>query len=78
MLLQAYLYLWAMTVFIIQFEAPPVLLILSNAGSSSSSCRVGIMQGPALVDLRRSSFIMIKFSRTGFLATVIETKENAI
>ena len=64
MLLQAYLYLWTMTVFMIQFETFPVLLILSNAGSSSSSCRIWIMQAPALVDLRRRSFIMIKFSRT--------------
>ena len=64
MLLQTYLYLWTMTVFMIQFETFPVLLILSNAGSSSSSCRIGIMQAPALADLRCRSFIMIKFSRT--------------
>ena len=64
MLLQAYLYLWNMTVFMIQFETLPVLLILSNACSSSSSCRICIIQAPALVDLRRRSFIMIKFSRT--------------
>ena len=63
MLLQAYLYLWTMTVFMIQFEILPVLSILSNGGSSSSSCRIWIMQSPALVDLKRRSFIMIKFSR---------------
>ena len=49
--------------FMIQFETLPVLLILSNTGSSSSSCRIRIMQTPALVDLRRRSFVMIKFSR---------------
>ena len=64
MLLQAYLYLWIMTVFMIQFENLPVLLILSDAGSNSSSCRIWIMQAPALVDLRRRGFIMIKLSRT--------------
>ena len=64
MLLQAYLYPWTMTVFLIQFETPPVLLILSSAVSSSSSHRIGIMQAPALVDLRDRSFIMIEFSRT--------------
>ena len=53
-----------MTVFMIQFETLPVLLILSNTSSSSSSCRIWIIQAPALVDLRRHSFIMIKFSRT--------------
>ena len=57
------LYLWTMTVFVIHFETFPVLLILSNVGSSSSSWRIWIMQAPALVDLRRRSFIMIKFSR---------------
>ena len=61
MLLQASL--WSMTVFMIQFETLPVLLILSNAGSSASFCRIWIIQAPALVDLRRRSFIMIKFSR---------------
>ena len=55
-----------MTVFMIQFETFPVLLILSNAGSSSSSCRIGIKQAPALVDLRRHSFIMVKFSRLAY------------
>ena len=35
-----YLYQWTMTAFMIQFETLPVLLILSNAGSSSSSCRI--------------------------------------
>ena len=39
-----------MTVFMIQLAAPPVLLILSDAGSSS--CRISIMQAPALVDLK--------------------------
>ena len=29
-----------LTVFMIQFETLPVLLILSNAGFSSSSCRI--------------------------------------
>ena len=53
MLLQAYLQLWAITVFMIQLATPPVLLILNDAGSSS--CRICIMQAPALVDLRRSS-----------------------
>ena len=33
-----YLYLWAMTVFMIQFATPPVLVIFSDAGSSS--CRI--------------------------------------
>ena len=64
MLLQAYLYLWTMSltlaVFMIQFETFPVLLILSNTGSSSSSCRIRISQAPAVVDLGRS-FIMIKY-----------------
>ena len=64
MLLQAKLYLWTMTVFMIQFETLTVLFILSDAGSSSSSCRIWIMQAQALVDLRRRSFIVIKFSRT--------------
>ena len=64
MLLQAYLYLWAMTVLMIQFETLPVLLILSNAGSSSSFCRICIIQASSLVDLRRRSFTMIKLSRT--------------
>ena len=64
MLLQAYLYLWTMTAFMIHFETLPVLLILSNTGSSSSSCRIWMMQAPAFVDLRRRSFIMVKFSRT--------------
>ena len=64
MLLQAYLYQWTMTVFMIQFGTLSVLLILSNAGSSSSSCRIRIMQASTLVDLRRRSFIMIIFSRT--------------
>ena len=32
--------LCTMTVFMIQFETFPVLLILSDAGSSSSSCRI--------------------------------------
>ena len=50
--------------FMIQFETLPVLLILSNAGSISSFCRIWIIQAPALVDLRRRSFIMIIFSRT--------------
>ena len=63
MLLQAYLYLWTMQMIMIQFETLPVLLILSNACSSSSSCRIWIMQAPALADLRSRSFIMIKFSR---------------
>ena len=54
----------ALTVFMIQFKTLPVVLILSNAGSSSSSCRIWIMQAQALVDLRRRSFVMIKFSRT--------------
>ena len=40
MLLQAYLYPWTVTVFVIQFGTLPVLLILSNAGSSSSSCKI--------------------------------------
>ena len=35
-----YLYMWTITVFMIRFETLPVLLILSNAGSSSSSCRI--------------------------------------
>ena len=56
MLLQAYLYLWAMTVFIIQLATPPVVLILSDAGSRSSSCRIWIVQAPALVDLRPGSY----------------------
>ena len=64
MLLQAYLYLWTITVFMIQFETLPVLWTLSNGGSSSSSCRIWIMQATTLVDLRRRGFIMIKFSRT--------------
>ena len=64
MLLQAYLYLWTMIVFTIQFETLPVLLILNNAGSSSSSCRIWIMQAPVLVELRRRCFVMIKVSRT--------------
>ena len=64
MLLQAYLYLWIMTVSMIQFETLPALLILSNAGSSSSSSGSWTMRTPALVDLRHRSFIMIKFSRT--------------
>ena len=64
MLLQAILFLWIMSVFMIQFDTLPVLLILSNAGSSSTSCRTWITQTPALVNLRRRSFIMIKFSRT--------------
>ena len=55
MLLQAYLCLWVITVFMIQLTTPSVLLILSNAGSSSSSCRILVMQVPALVDLRRRS-----------------------
>ena len=63
MLLQTYLYQWTLTVFMIQFETLPVLLILSNAGSSLSSSRIWITQAPDLVDLRRRSFIMIKFSR---------------
>ena len=64
MLLQAYRYLWTTTVLMIQFETPPDILILSNAGSSSSSRRIWIMQAPALVDMRHRSFIMIKFFRT--------------
>ena len=35
MLLQAYLYLMAMAVFMIQLATHPVLLTLSDAGSSS-------------------------------------------
>ena len=34
-LLQAYLYLWSMTLLMIQLATPPVQLIFSNAGSSS-------------------------------------------
>ena len=48
MLLQAALYLWAMTVFMIKLAVPPVLTILSDEGSSS--CRILIMQVPTLVD----------------------------
>ena len=44
MLLQAYLYIW--TVFMIQFETLPALLIVSNAGLSSSSCRIWITRDP--------------------------------
>ena len=43
-----------MTVFVLQFVSPPVLLILSDVGSSSSSSR--IQQAPALVDLKRHSY----------------------
>ena len=53
-MLYAYLYLWAMTVFVLQIASPPVLLILSDAGSSSSFSR--IQQAPALVDLKRHSY----------------------
>ena len=56
MLLQAYLYLLAMTVFIIQLATLTVYLILSDAGSSLSSCRIWIIQAPALVDWRRRSY----------------------
>ena len=44
--------LWAMTVLVLQLVSPPVLLIFSDAGSSSSFSR--IQQVPALVDLRAS------------------------
>ena len=46
MLLQAYLYIWTMTVFMIQSETLPALLIVSNAGLSSSSCRIWIIRDP--------------------------------
>ena len=36
-LLKAYLYIWAMTVFMIQLATPTIPLILSDASSSSSS-----------------------------------------
>ena len=45
-----------MTVFMVQLASPPVLLILSDAGSSSSFSRISIKQAPALVDLRRRSY----------------------
>ena len=64
LLLQAYLYLWTMTVSTTKFEPLAVLLISSNAGSSSSSCIIWMMQAPALVNLRRHTFIMFKFFRT--------------
>ena len=47
------LYLWAMTVFVLQLASPPVLLILCDTGSSSSFSR--IQQAQALVDLKRHS-----------------------
>ena len=51
--IEAYLYLWAITVFMIQLASPPFLLIISDAGFSS--CRILIVQAPALVDFRRLS-----------------------
>ena len=41
-----------MTVFMVQFAPPPVLLILGDACSGSSFSRIWIKQAPALVDLK--------------------------
>ena len=49
------MYIWAMTVFMLQLATRPVLSILSDAGSCSSSCRIRIMQALALVELRLRS-----------------------
>ena len=54
-LLPAYLYLWAMTVFMIKLATPPVLLILSDADSSSRRILIITDKTAALVDLRRRS-----------------------
>ena len=48
------LYLWAMTVFVLQLASPPVLLILCDTCSSSSFSR--IQKAQALVDLKRHSY----------------------
>ena len=50
------MYLWAMTVFVLQLAPAPVFLILSDAGFSSSFSRILIKQSPALVDLKRHSY----------------------
>ena len=42
------------SVFVLQLASPPVLLILSNAGSSLSFSR--IQQAPSLLDLKRHSY----------------------
>ena len=53
-MLWGYLYLWAMTGFVLQLVSPPVLLTLCDTGSSSSFSRIQLAQ--ALVDLKRHSY----------------------
>ena len=69
MLLQGlHLYLWAVTVFMIQLETPPVLLVLSAAGFSS--CRIRIMQAPAPMQVPNINFNSPElYSNTGMQAT---------
>ena len=52
MLLQAYLCLWAMTVFMIQLATPLVLFILSEAGSSSCKFKTCWFQTNWISDLQ--------------------------
>ena len=53
-MLKAYLYQWAITMFVLQLASPLLLLILCDAGASLGFSR--IQQATALVDLKRHSY----------------------